>query len=423
MRANRNSVISLTLLLAAALLLAGCGRQGAGTAVVMATATSAATATAAATPTETVPPTATQPPTATPTATVTAAPTATAAPKSIHETDNILVLGMDQRPGEGAWRTDTIMVVAIDYDANQVGVVSIPRDLWVEIPGYEYQFGRINQADFQGEYHKYPGGGPKLAADIIEANLGIPTQHWVRLRLEALPELVDALGGVTVTLTCPLHELTPDPADPNAYLTFDLPAGNVFLDGEAAAKFARYRYASSDFSRARRQQQLIWAIRERALQVDAIPKIPELWRTLADTFKTDLGLVDVVRLARLGIKLNANQVHGLVFSNLAIQQAMVGDAQVLKVIDRAQFDKELAGLFSGQLLAAQGLEGTTHSCPTPGLPTWLITPTVTPETTVEAAPEAPVEPTAAPAPEVTPETTSAATPEPTDAVTPAPTAG
>lgn len=423
MRAIKKPGLSLALLLSAALLLAGCGRQGAETAAVMATATFAATATAAATPTETEPPTATQPPTATPTATVTAAPTATAAPKSIHETDNILVLGMDQRPGEGAWRTDTIMVVAIDYDANQVGVVSIPRDLWVEIPGYEYQFGRINQADFQGEYHKYPGGGPKLAADIIEANLGIPTQHWVRLRLEALPELVDALGGVTVTLTCPLHELTPDPADPNAYLTFDLPAGNVFLDGEAAAKFARYRYASSDFSRARRQQQLIWAIRERALQVDAIPKIPELWRTLADTFKTDLGLVDVLRLARLGMKLNANQVHGLVFSNLAIQQAMVGDAQVLKVIDRTQFDKELAGLFSGQPLAAQGLEGTTDACPTPGLPTWLVTPTVTPETTVEATPEAPVEPTAAPEPEVTPETTSVATPEPIDVVTPAPTAG
>ncbi len=138
--------------------------------------------------------------------------------------------------------------------------------------------------------------------------------------------------------------MTPDPANPQAYLSFDLPAGENFLDGEAAAKFARYRYASSDFSRARRQQQLIWAIREQALQVNAIPKIPELWRTLASTFKTDLGLVEVVRLANLGTKLEGSQVHGLVFSSLAIQQVMVGDAQVLKVTDRAQFDKELAGL-------------------------------------------------------------------------------
>ncbi len=402
----------LTVLLFATLLLAGCEPKAETASAAATSATFSAAATATRTdepmsPTLTAAPTYTPAPTATFTPANTATPTATVAPKTIRETDNILLLGMDQRPGEGVWRTDTIMVAAIDYEANQVGIVSIPRDLWVEIPGYEYQYGRINQADFQGEYHKYPGGGPKLAGDIISATLGIPTQHWVRLRLEALPELVDALGGVTVTLDCALHEVTPDPADPQAYLSFDLPAGENFLDGEAAAKFARYRYASSDFSRARRQQQLIWAIREQALRVDAIPKIPELWRTLASTFKTDLGLVEVVRLANLGTKLQGSQVHGLVFSSLAIQQVMVGDASVLKIADRAQFDKELAGLFAGQPLAVQGREGTTDKCPTPGLPPWLLTPTATPEAASETAPDS----TPAPAPSETP------------AVTPAPTAG
>ncbi len=197
----------LSVLLFAALLLTGCQRK---TETVSAVATSTALSAAATatqtdepvTPTLTAVPTHTPAPTATFTPANTATPTVTVAPKTIRDTDNILLLGMDQRPGEGVWRTDTIMVAAIDYEANQVGIVSIPRDLWVEIPGYEYQYGRINQADFQGEYNKYPGGGPKLAADIISATLGIPTQHWVRLRLEALPELVDALGGVTVTLDC-----------------------------------------------------------------------------------------------------------------------------------------------------------------------------------------------------------------------------
>ena len=69
---------------------------------------------------------------------------------------------------------------------------------------------------------------------------------------------------------------------------FDLPAGKVEMDGATAAKFARYRYASNDFSRAARQQQLIWAIREKALETDIIPKIPELWKALSKTFKTDL---------------------------------------------------------------------------------------------------------------------------------------
>ncbi len=346
-----------------------------------------ASPTAMASPTATLPPTLSPTPTDTPSPTATFTPSPTPAPKTIRETDNILILGMDQRPGEGVWRTDTIMVAAIDYQANRVGVVSIPRDLWVEIPGYG--MGRINQADFQGEYQKYPGGGPALAAKVIEDNLGIPTQHWVRLKLEALPQLVDALGGVTVTLDCPLHELTPDPKNPDAYLSFDLPAGQVFLDGEAAAKFARYRYATNDFSRARRQQQLIWAIREQALRVDAIPKIPQLWRALADTFKTDLSLLDVIRLARLGARLDSNQVHGLVFSTKAIQQAVVGGgAQVLQIADRAELQRELDGLFSAPPLALQGREGSTGKCPPP--PVIMAdtpTPTVTPAPTTEATPQ------------------------------------
>ncbi len=136
-------------------------------------------------------------PTETATPSITPTATATRVPKSVKETENILVMGIDPRPGDRAWRTDTIMIVAIDYEANQVGIVSLPRDLWVEIPGYG--MGRINQADFEGESLKYPGGGPALLGKVIEDNIGIPTHHWVRIRQEGLVQLVDALGGVTVT--------------------------------------------------------------------------------------------------------------------------------------------------------------------------------------------------------------------------------
>lgn len=411
----------LTGLLAAALLLSAC--QGAATPATPATPGSpettsqsvarvsatpepaTATATPEWTPTNTPVPTElpTETPTITPTPSVTPTITPTPAPKTIRETDNFLVLGVDRRPGEYAWRTDTIMIVAIDYDAGQIGVVSIPRDLWVQIPGYG--MGRINQVDFEGEQQKYPGGGPALVAKVIADNFQvlIPPKHWVRLELEALPQLVDALGGVTVTLDCPLHELTPDPKAPDsgAYEHFDLPAGEVFLDGEDAAKFARYRYASNDFARAQRQQQLIWAIRERALQVDAIPKIPELWRVLSKTFKTDLGVLDAVRLARLGARLNADQVHGMTFSPKAIAPATVGGgAQVVKIIDPTEVQQELEGLFNSQPLALQGRQGSgCSSVPAPSLPTPLPSEaTVEPEATPQEPPTAGEEPSPTPAP-------------------------
>jgi anionic cell wall polymer biosynthesis LytR-Cps2A-Psr (LCP) family protein len=189
---------------------------------------------------------------------------------------------------------------------------------------------------------------------------------------------VDALGGVTITLDCPLHELTPHPSIPDEYVAFDLPAGEVLLDGAAAKKFATYRYNSSDFYRAKRQQQLIWAIRGRALQLDAIPKIPELWSALSKTFQTDLSVLDVIRLARLGANLEANQVHGLVFSTEAIEYAEVGGAQVLQIGDRSKLEAELASLFATTPIAEQGREGSGN-CP-------AATPSATPTATVTAAP-------------------------------------
>lgn len=339
--------------------------------------TSEPTATPETLPTETPAGTATFTPTPTDTATPTLTPTATATkvPKSITETENILVMGIDPRPGDLAWRTDTIMVVALDYDANQVGIVSIQRDLWVDIPGYG--MGRINQADFEGEKNKYPGGGPALLGKVIQDNLGIPTKHWVRIKQEGLVQLVDALGGVTVTLDCPLHELTPHPSIDGEYVAFDLPAGQVLLDGAAAKKFATYRYNSNDFYRGKRQQQLIWAIRDRALQLDVIPRIPDLWRALADTFKTDLSVLDVIRLARIGANLQANQVHGLVFSTDAIEYAEVGGAQVLRIKDPDLIQQGLSQLFASTPIQLQGREGS-GKCPATPTPTSEPIPTMVP---------------------------------------------
>jgi len=384
------------LILLALILLTGCGPRGpqpaATPAVVAVAATAQPTATSEPTRTATLEPSPTPvPPTATSTATATSTPTATvtltptvevtgtatatptfdaSAPLRLKQTQNILVLGADVRPGPWMMHTDSIMLVAIDKAAGEVGVLSIPRDLWVEVPNWGAD--RLNSVYFLGSHTKYPGAGPALAERVVEETLGVPVHHVVLIKMDGLAKLVDALGGITVHLDCPLYEQTPDPKDPNRMVNWTLPAGDVQLDGATARKFATYRYLTTDFGRAQRQQQLIWAIRDRALQLDAIPRIPELWRALADTFKTDLSVLDLIRLARVGANLQASQVRGLVFSTDAIEYAEIGGAQVLRVADEALLQQELSGLFAGTPIQLQGREGS-GKCPATPTPTPTVT--------------------------------------------------
>ncbi len=110
---------------------------------------------------------------------------------------NILVMGIDARPGEeGPWRTDTMMVLTVDPLTLSAGMLSIPRDLWVPIPGYGE--GRINTANYLGDAYDYPGGGPALAARTVQYNLGVPIHHYVRVDFSAFVHLVDLIGGIDI---------------------------------------------------------------------------------------------------------------------------------------------------------------------------------------------------------------------------------
>jgi LCP family protein required for cell wall assembly len=377
------------------------------TATAQPTATSKpVTATTTSQPATATPRTATPAPT--PLATLTAAPapsqpaagiTATSAvttqvplpvPPGLDKTDNILVLGADVRPGRWKPNTDSIMVIAIDHETKQVGIVSIPRDLYINIPGWGED--RINAAAFVGDQIEYPGGGPALARRMVEETIGLPTQHYAIIRMEGLERLVDALGGVTVNLECPLYEQTPDPKDQTKLVNWSLPAGPNYLNGADARKFATYRYIQSDFGRVRRQQQLIWAIRNRALQLNVIPRIPELWSALQDTFKTDLGLLDIVRLAGIGMEMEPKNVHGTVLDQEVMGPwTTPGGGSVLIVKDQAALQKKLAGLFAAQPISDLGKK-VGPKCPPapPGFkdlnptPEPTLTPPATPSATATA---------------------------------------
>jgi LCP family protein required for cell wall assembly len=303
-------------------------------------------------------------------------PGPTAVPVDLTQTENILILGTDYRPGDPNWRTDTIMIVVVDQALGRVGIISVPRDLWVNIPTYGQE--RINVAEYVGDKSGYPGGGAALAQRTILQVLGVPTQHYVIIKQDGLVRLVDTLGGVTVNLDCPLYEMTPDPIVPTAYDRWSLPSGPNLLDGAAAKKFVTYREIQTDFGRERRQQQLLWAIRKRVLQGDVLPRIPDLWVALGDTFTTDLSLPEIVGFGMLGVRLQPQDIHAMSLQNY-VTNYTVGGGEVLLLADRAAVQTAMSHLFGQpQLGNVNQAEAVAGKCPPPPSGFKDLSPTTTP---------------------------------------------
>ncbi len=209
---------------------------------------------------------------------------------------NILILGTDRRnEGERAARTDTMMVASLDPVAGRAVILSIPRDLWVFIPGYGE--GRINTAHFYGELNG--GQGPAVVKETVEANLGIPIDYYVRLDFEGFKEVVNTLGGVTIDVEAPIRDdMFPD--DNYGYQSIYIPAGRQEMDGEMLLQYVRTRHGRNDFERMRRQQQALRALARRALDLNLLPRLPALINTALDAISTDIQPLEILALANLG---------------------------------------------------------------------------------------------------------------------------
>ncbi len=223
---------------------------------------------------------------------------------------NILLLGIDKRPGEVYARTDTMILVTVDPNSKTAGMLSIPRDLWVSVPGYNED--RINKAFYLGEQNGYPGGGPALAMKTVQYNVGVPVHFYVQVDFQGFEQIVDTLGGIEIYVP----ETIDDPTYPDnnyGYDPFYIEAGQHTLNGHDALRYTRTRHTpGADFSRAKRQQEVLLAIRDKALQLGMVPKIPELWNTMAGTVKTDLQLVDILELAQLVDQIDAANIKSAV---------------------------------------------------------------------------------------------------------------
>ena len=113
---------------------------------------------------------------------------------------NIALLGSDRRPTWTSFNTDVIIILSVHPKRGEVALLSIPRDLYVYLPGYGMQ--RINTAFSLGERVNYPGGGPALFADTVRYNFGIPIHHYAKVEMNGFSRIVDTVGGVEVNVTC-----------------------------------------------------------------------------------------------------------------------------------------------------------------------------------------------------------------------------
>ena len=248
---------------------------------------------------------------------------------------NILLLGVGDVGHAGEALTDTILVASIDPKTYDVVMISIPRDLYVKIPGYWWS--KINAANAFAEQDK-EGSGPEVIKKTVSDVLDMPIHYYLRIDFTGLKKSVDSLGGVDINNPTALSD--PDyPCDKNERYScgFNLKAGDYHMDGALALKFARCRKGNcgDDYGRAKRQQAVLVAMRDQALELGNIlnpAKVNELLGIVGDHLRTDISLEEMQRLVTIGRKINSNTIINKVLENEEeglVKNSNIGDASVV----------------------------------------------------------------------------------------------
>lgn len=229
-------------------------------------------------------------------------------------TTNVLLLGSDVDLDDGIGRTDSIIIVSINPDGPTASMVSLPRDMWVYIPGWTMD--RINTALSRGAKADYPGGPVAQLKDTILHNFGVPIHYYAQVDFEGFKKGVDTIGGIDVAVSCRLRDWrlkSPelDPQIEENWEIFILEPGIHYMDGDMALWYARSRRTTSDFDRGRRQQQVLREMLNKGVDLDLLPQLPELWNTYRDSFKTDMDIGRMLQLAALAPEVRKNGVQHL----------------------------------------------------------------------------------------------------------------
>jgi len=236
---------------------------------------------------------------------------------------NVLLFDLYAQPEEGrAVRSDTMILVAVYPSDPRILLLSIPRDLYVEIP--ELGPDRIDSAHFWGELcgaeMQVEDFGPVLTAQTVAQNFGVPIYHYVRADYDGFPFIVDMIGGIDIVVKEPLVDHA-YPSDPPGTELVEIPAGPQHMNGRIALHYARSRYHSADFDRFERQKQILMAIANRLFSSRAWRKLPNIVQIVGDSIDTDLTFTEMMLLVPTLLRVG---VDGIEYYEINQEMTMPG---------------------------------------------------------------------------------------------------
>lgn len=238
----------------------------------------------------------------------TAVPSAVPTFEIPNDVTNILLLGSDSPIEDGGTRTDTIIIVSISHSRKTASILSIPRDLFVYVPGKI--MGRINTA--------LALGGVEALKQTILYNFGIPIHYYARIDFAGFKQAIDAVGGVDVAVSCKMTDwrLKADDLDlqnSDNWELYTIEPGVYHMDGSLALWYARSRNSPTrdDWGRGQRQQQILRALLNQGVSLNLFTQVPTLWATYQDTIDTDLDIGRMLQLAGLAPSIQENGIQNL----------------------------------------------------------------------------------------------------------------
>ncbi len=221
---------------------------------------------------------------------------------------NILVLGIDRRPDGSYVNADVIMIFRIDLIDREVHVVSLPRDLLVQVPGFGWW--KLNGAFEIGEDQNPgdPAAGPSKMRDTIEYNFAVPIDGYVFVDFNGFRQIIDAAGGVTVDVPYDIYDPR-YPVDDQTTEEIFFPAGPTTMDGTTALKYVRTRNADGDDARRQRQMQVLLALLDQGKSIGSIARADELILSLVGSAQTSFTLEEQLTLARLALLIDRGTIR------------------------------------------------------------------------------------------------------------------